>query len=60
MCAITELRIEVPEDAGMERAATTEPLSRTDRGGGLLAVLGIAVGTYVALYAITTWLGSFA
>ena len=26
----------------------------------LLAVLGVAVGTYVALYALTTWLGTFA
>jgi hypothetical protein len=26
----------------------------------LLAVLGIAVGTYIALYAVTTWLGAFA
>ncbi|AEA23548.1 hypothetical protein Psed_1305 [Pseudonocardia dioxanivorans CB1190] len=26
----------------------------------LLAVLGIAVGTYAALYALTTWLGTFA
>ncbi|PKV97660.1 hypothetical protein ATK30_8652 [Amycolatopsis echigonensis] len=26
----------------------------------LLGVLGIAVGTYVALYALTTWLGTFA
>jgi hypothetical protein len=26
----------------------------------LLAVLGVAVGTYAALYAVTTWLGTFA
>jgi hypothetical protein len=26
----------------------------------LLLALGIAVGTYVALYAVTTWLGTFA
>jgi hypothetical protein len=26
----------------------------------LLAVLGVAVGTYVVLYALTTWLGTFA
>ncbi len=26
----------------------------------LLAVLAVAVGTYVALYALTTWLGTFA
>lgn len=26
--------------------------------GRLVGVLGIAVGTYVALYALTTWLGS--
>ncbi|WP_033288070.1 membrane protein [Amycolatopsis jejuensis] len=26
----------------------------------LLAVLGIAVGVYAALYAVTTWLGAFA
>jgi hypothetical protein len=26
----------------------------------LLLALGIAVGTYVALYAVTTWLGAFA
>jgi chromate transport protein ChrA len=26
----------------------------------LVAVLGIAVGTYVALYGLTTWLGTFA
>jgi hypothetical protein len=26
----------------------------------LLAVLGVAVGTYAALYALTTWLGTFA
>ncbi len=26
----------------------------------LLAVLGIAVGTYVVLYAVTTWLGTLA
>ena len=26
----------------------------------LLAVLGVAVGTYVALYALTTWLGTLA
>lgn len=26
----------------------------------LLAVLAVAVGTYVALYALTTWLGNFA
>ncbi|MGH3570217.1 MAG: hypothetical protein ACRDUW_00020 [Pseudonocardiaceae bacterium] len=28
--------------------------------GRLLGVLGIAVATYVALYALTTWLGTFA
>jgi len=28
--------------------------------GRLLVVLAIAVGTYAALYALTTWLGSFA
>jgi hypothetical protein len=26
----------------------------------LLAVLAVAVGTYLALYALTTWLGTFA
>ena len=26
----------------------------------LLGVLAVAVGTYVALYAVTTWLGGFA
>lgn len=28
--------------------------------GRLAATVGIAVGTYVALYALTTWLGTFA
>lgn len=26
----------------------------------LLGVLGVAVGTYIALYSVTTWLGTFA
>lgn len=28
--------------------------------GRLLAVLAVAVGTYIVLYAVTTWLGRFA
>ncbi|MGH3517985.1 MAG: hypothetical protein ACRDQ7_11330 [Haloechinothrix sp.] len=39
---------------------TTKPEQRENWRWRLLGVLGVAAGTYTALYALTRWLGTFA